>query len=313
MRKLSRHIFLIPAAFLLGLMFTIVLDTPAQVCATCGSTMHVVKSERTDRRTSDTTNSITTDTEQEKVFSVVVGDQGDVFTENSTFNKNSDGSTESHEDIHNEDPEGCIDGDGEPMKADTKRDVKTDAKGNRKEHWEQTIEKNGKCIKSTQDWEWNVKGELIKDTGLIETEVACGRNSLEVHWEGVLSMGSLTAEWGPETSVIPLTVKDKMYTGQFTGEWKGKLTTDACNCTGSFPVTIDVKGQEDEFEKIYFTVTINKGALANCACMGKSGSKTIPVEPETYKFELLAQGGATITMDDPKGGVTKTTFILKMK
>jgi hypothetical protein len=161
--------------------------------------------------------------------------------------------------------------------------------------------------------EWDAKGKLIKDTGWIDTEVPCVNTSLEVRWEGVLNSGVLSAVWGPDTSIVPLTVKDKTYKGHFTGEWKAKLTTDACNCTGTFPVTIDVEGLEDEFEKIYFTVTINKGALANCACLGKSGSKTFPVEPETYKFELLAQGGSTITMGDPKGGETKTTFTLKMK
>jgi hypothetical protein len=257
-------------------------------------------------------NGVTTDSQEITIISVVIGDKGDVFTDNTTHKKNSDGSSEDHENIHNEDPEGCYEN-GEPWKGDYSTDDETDAKGNRKRHQEEFFEKNGKCEKTTRDWEWDAKGKLIKDTGLITTEVPCVRTSLEVRWGGELTSGVLSAIWGPETSVVPLTVKDKTYTGQFTGDWKGKLSTDACNCSGTFPVTIDVKGLEDEFEKIYFTVTINQGKMANCACLGKSGSMTFPTEPEIYKFELLAQGGATITMDDPKGGVTKTTFALKMK
>jgi hypothetical protein len=306
-------LLLIPAALLLGLMLTIVLDKPAPVCATCGSTIHAIRSQHIDRQTSDTVNGVTTDTQEITIISVVVGDKGDVDTDYTTHKKNSDGSSEDHENIHAEDPEGCYEN-GEPWKGDYSSDDTTDAKGNRKWHREDFKEKDGKCIKSVRDQEWNPKGELIKDTGWIDTEVPCVTTSLEVHWEGVLSMGSLSVEWGPETSVVPLTIKDKTYEGQFTGNWKAKLSSDACQCSGTFPVTVEVKGQEDEFEIIDFTVTINKGAMVNCVCLGKSNSKNFPVESETYEFKLPAQGGATITMDGSKGAIkTKTTFTLKMK
>ncbi len=134
-------------------------------------------------------------------------------------------------------------------KGDYSSDDDTDAKGNRKRHHEEFFEKDGKCTKTTRDWEWDAKGKLIKDTGWITTEVPCIDTSLEVCWGGGLNSGVLSAIWGPDTAIVPLTVKDKTYTGQFTGDWKGKLTTDACNCSGTFPVTIDVKGQEDEFKK----------------------------------------------------------------
>jgi hypothetical protein len=313
MQKLSRYMLIIPAAFLFGLMLTIVLDKPAPVCATCGSTMHAVRSKHTDRQTSDTVNGVTTNTEEITQISVVIGDKGDVFTENSSYKKNSDGSAEDHENIHAEDPEGCYEN-GEPWKGDYSSDDTTDAKGNRKWHQEDFSEKDGKCIKSVRDREWNAKGKLIKDTGWVKTDVPCVRTSLEVHWEGVLSMGSLSVEWGPETSAVPLAVKDKTYTGQFTGNWKGKLSSDACQCSGTFPVTIDVIGQEDEFEIIDFTVTINKGSMVNCVCEGKSNSASHPQKPEIYKFNLPAQGGASITMDGAEGAIkTKTTFTLKMK
>jgi hypothetical protein len=313
MNPLKQKTLLFSIALFLAIILSLSVSPTIHVCATCGSTMHYVRSERTDRQTSDTKNGVTTETEKTTDRTVIVGDRGDVYTHSSTVNKNADGSSSEQEDYHLEDPDGCYAA-GEPWKGDLSRGDTKDPNGNRKRHQEEFFEKDGKCIKTVRDWEWNAKGELIKDTGWITTEVPCLRTSLEVRWGGELTSGVLSVIWGPETSVVPLTVKDKRYTGQFTGEWKGKLTTDACNCSATFPVTIDVKGLEDEFEIIEFTVTINRGAMANCMCLGKSGSGGEIPKPEIYNFKLPAQGGATVTMDEANGAVkTKTTFTLKMK
>jgi hypothetical protein len=278
------------------------------------NTTWFIENELNIRRTSDTVGGKTTTTEQMSEWSEHHSTRGETWTSNRTHQKNADSTSHGHEESSYSDPEGkgCHNEDGEPKKFTHSQDDDYDSEGNTKRHIETIEEKDGKCVKYVRDMEWDRTGKLIKDIKS-ETEVPCVRTSLEVHWEGELNSGVLSVIWGPDTSVIPLTVKDKTYTGQFTGEWKAKLTTDACNCTGTFPVTIDVKGQEDEFEVIDFTVTINKGAMANCVCLGKSGSVSFPAKAEVYQFQLPAQGGATITMDDPGGAVTKTTFTLKMK
>jgi hypothetical protein len=307
MGKLSRLIFLCSAALLLGLILTIVLDTPKPVCATCGSKEHVVRSEHTDLQTSDTKNGVTTNTDQVNIISVVVGDQGDISTENSSFNKNSDGSSESHENMHNEDPEGCIDGDGEPMKADTKRDVKKDTKGNTKEHREQTVEKNGKCIKITHEWEWNEKGELIKDTGLVETEVPCpSKYSLEVYGEGEIG-GWIHYKF--EKLVIPLARQGDVYTGSAQGELKTEGSNQGNTTEGTYLKNYEVTAQQDEFGVLQFTIhisVVDSRVTITTAEGGAASGNGGPSDEGTLNFPLEADDGASYSYGDGQGTWTYT-------
>jgi hypothetical protein len=317
MKTLTRMVYMFGFVMTLALLLSGARGLPTHRNNECErNTTWYIWSELNDRQTSDTVGGKTSSTQDISDRSEQHSSRGEELTHDTTFHENADGSSFEHDEFSYSDPlgAGCHNSDGEPYKGDSTDDTSKDENGNRKKHHEEFFEKDGKCTKTVRDWEWNAKGELIKDTGWVRTEVPCVRTSLEVRWEGNLTMGNLSVVWGPETSVVPLTVKDKTYQGQFKGDWKGKLTSDACQCSGTFPVTIDVNGQEDEFETILFTVTIEKGAMGNCVCKGGSGSKTFPVQAETYKFELPAQGGATITMDGSKGAIkTKIAFTLKMK
>jgi hypothetical protein len=316
MKTLIRKVSVFGTFVILAMLMSGARGLPTRVFNECErNTSWSIDSELNSRQTSDTVGGKTTTTQQISDRSDQYSSRGEEFHSNRTHQKNADGTSHGHDEYSYSDPrgEGCHNEDGEPWKFKSTRDDDTDSEGNTKRHYEDIVEKDGKCIKYVRDLEWDRTGKLVKDIKS-ETEVPCVTTSLEVRWEGVLSMGSLSVKWGPETSVVPLTVKDKTYTGQFTGEWKGKLTSDACQCNATFPVTIDVIGQEDEFEIIDFTVTINKGAMANCVCLGKSSSASHPQKPEIYKFNLPAQGGASITMDGAEGAIkTKTTFTLKMK
>jgi hypothetical protein len=316
MKTLIQKVWVFGTVIILAMLLSGARGLPARPNNECErNTTWYIENELNMRRTSDTVGGKTTTTEQMSSWSEHHSTNGEEYHSNQTHQKNADGTSHGHGEWSYSDPEGkgCHNEDGEPKKFTSSRDDDYDSEGNNKRHFEAIEEKDGKCIKYVRDLEWDRTGKLIKDIKS-ETEVPCVRTSLEVHWEGELNSGVLSVVWGPETSVVPLTVKDKTYTGQFAGDWKGKLTTDACNCSATFPVTIEVKGQEDEFEIIEFTVTINRGAMANCVCLGKSGSGGEIPKPEIYKFELPAQGGATITMNDANGAVkTKTTFTLKMK
>jgi hypothetical protein len=87
---------------------------------------------------------------------------------------------------------------GKPWKADTPRkDDDKDAKGNRKEHHEEIIDKNGKCCtKYARDSEWDSKGNLIKKTES-RTDVPCDKYILEWNRVGNLSVNGAITQWGP--------------------------------------------------------------------------------------------------------------------
>ena len=189
------------------------------------NTTWYIDSELNSRQTSDTVGGKTTTTQQISDRSDQYSSRGEELHSNRTHQKNADGSSHGHDDFSYSDPNGagCHNPDGEPYKGKSTNDDDKDPKGNRKRHHEEYFEKDGKCEKTTRDWEWDAKGKLIKDTGWITTEVPCVNTSLEVRWEGELNSGVLSAVWGPDTSIVPLTVKDKTYTGQFTGELEREI------------------------------------------------------------------------------------------
>jgi len=292
MTQLTRKSLIFVAALTLAVIFLLSASQARRVCATCGSTIHTVNSEHTDRQVSDTKDGVTTNTEETSTHTVIIGDLGDVFTEDSTYNKNADGSSESHEHMHNEDPNGCYDDDGEAWKGDVSIDITTDAKGNRKQHTEEIIEKNGKCMKHVHDMEWDSKGTKIKDKEY-DVEVPCTAYNLEYTFEGSLdnSQGT-TMQFGPDTAVIPLALNNGVYEGFYKGDFHAAYSG---KCSGShiYPTQIDVKAKEDDFGDLEVTMTETRSDTGAIVC--PEGQAPISGEPtsNSWTFTIKAEDGAT--------------------
>jgi hypothetical protein len=305
MNQLTRRGLLFAAALILALT----LGPIGRACATCGSVRHTVHSETTNRQTSTTQGGVTTDTQEVTVHSQVTGDQGDVWTEDSSTQKNADGSTHEHEQMHHEDPQGCY-ADGEPWTGDETHDVTTDPKGNRKEHDEQIIEKNGKCVKSVRDQEWNAKGEQIKDTGWVDTEIPCSRWNLEVRIETAVQVGPVTEGWGPGLATIPLAADGNTYKGSYEGVFDYWMT-GPCSGTGTVPLTFDVTANKEKFgdnDELAFSVKASGRRIATVNCQGVVNS---PDDPITLAdtFTLPAEDGAS--WNDNSGSLVSFTYTLK--
>ena len=130
--------------------------------------------------------------------------RGETKTKVRTHHTNSDGSYHEHGDFHYSDPEGKgCNSEGVPRSGGTQDDDDVDAEGNHKRHVKSIEEKNGKCIKYVDDWEWDRNGKLIRESHS-KTEVPCGKYMLEVLYKGSISVTHSTITYGPNTVKIYL-------------------------------------------------------------------------------------------------------------
>lgn len=316
MKTMTRIAGVFAAALFLAVVLTSATGSSQSAYAGCGSdVVWNIWNETDSRDTSDTVGGKTSETHDWSSRSEHHSDNGQDSTHNETRHVNPDGSSHEHGEFHHTDlyGKGCYDdSDGTTWRGDNTQDTDTDSKGNRKEHIEEIIERHGKCVKNVRDREWNAKGEMIKDTGWISTEVPCSKYNLEVLYKGSIDVTHSIITYGPNTAVVHLEDKGDSYAGKFESVFDAKMT-GKCNGSGTFPVSYEVTAtKEDEFGEMDFIVKETKGATAVVACMGKSGTDTEPTKTKTYTFKLTAEDGASITFTIPPGYIT-LTFTLKKK
>jgi hypothetical protein len=319
MNTLKRVAGLFGAALFLAVFLTSAMEPPKCAHATCGTTWHIW-AESSDRQVSHSSGGKTTETNDWVSRSVQVSDDGQTSTDHQEFHKYADGSSEEHEETSHEDKygNGCG-GDGEPWSGGRKRDVKTDAEGNSEEHIEEIIEKDGKCMKWVRDRAWDRNGKPIKDTGWIETEIPCKTEyNLEYTLEGegtsnMSDLGPVTMRWGPDTAVIPLSLKDGVYTGTYEGNFTATYS-GGCSGTQTYPTTIEVKAQEDELRDLKFSVSITNNMMGMVTCAGSTAPQSNEPNTTTRTFTLEFAEGATHVEDIPAGIFHwKETFVLKKR
>jgi hypothetical protein len=204
MKKLMRKVSVFGAALILAMVLTSATGTPKCVYARCGDGVtSQIWSESNVRRTIDTVGGKTTNTQDVSHRYEINSDNGVDSTHLDTHHVNPDGSSHEHTETHATDQgiggnECYPEENGKPWKADTRKDDDKDAKGNRKEHYEEIFDKNGKCTKYVRDREWDSKGNLIKETES-RTDVPCGKWILEWKREGNLSVnGAMTHPVGAQ-------------------------------------------------------------------------------------------------------------------
>ena len=251
-----------------------------------------------DRQTSDTVNGRTTETQDIADRSEQHSSRGEDLTYSQTHHTNADGSYHEHQEAHYSDStgQGCWN-DGIPQKGDNWSDTDVDSEGNRKEHWEDIIEKNGKCEKIVTDREYDRTGKLIKDTQT-RTEIPCSHLSLQVAFSGTYSVPKVTLVYGPNTVTIPLETKDtRTYAGRYESVFDGTLTGF---CTGdvTWPVSINVTAKEDDARDLEFSVqTTFSTPWTLGSCEGLPGPPHVgALVIPTHNFTLPADDGASTTI-----------------
>jgi len=131
-----------------------------------------------------------------------------------------------------------------------------------------TTQKGSKCYQYITDYKLDSNNKQIYNSMKV-TEIPCScgggmatqvpsptpektvtpppQYTLEAHWEGAMSGGNVSIEWGPETSQIPLKLKENSnneYEGSFQGKWHAKISGE-CVGSGEFPVTIEVQAVDN--------------------------------------------------------------------
>jgi hypothetical protein len=221
-------------------------------------------------------------------------------TDNTTHYTNADGSSHEHEDINYSDSEGKrCDSDGLPMKESHTRDEDTDSKGNTKEHIEEIKEKNRKCVKWVWDREWDSKGKLVKENEST-TEIPCSKYNLQVSFNGTKSSGNMTAVYGPNTIIIHLEDKGKIYEGKYESVLAGNVK-GFCNGSITWPVLIEVTATKyEEKKELVFSVktTMDKpwtpGTCKNLSGNMRAGAITVPL----HLFRIAEEGGASFSVTE---------------
>jgi hypothetical protein len=312
MKTLMRKAPLLGAALIFALALSGARALPSGIYTECErNTSWSIWSVQDSRQTSDTTKGKTSETQDTSSRSEQHSSRGEDTTHNDTHHTNADGSGHEHEDFNYSDPtgQGCHN-EGIPWKGGFSHDTDWDSKGNRKEHNEELIEKNGKCEKSVRDREWDSRGNLIKDTGWITTEVPCSHLSLQVTFEGTYSIPRTTLVYGPNTVMIPLETKDtRTYTGRYESVFDGTVT-GFCTADVTWPVSINVTATEDDARDLEFSVqtTFSKPwTLGSCEGLPGPphvGALVIPV----HNFTLPADDGASTTISGP---AVKWTYTVK--
>ena len=314
MKTLTRKVCVFGAAMILAMLLSGARGLPSRAFNECErNTSWNIWNELDSRQRSDTVNGKTTNTQDVSDRSEHHSSRGEESTSLQTHRTNADGSSHGHQEYHYSDPEGkgCHNSDGIPWKGDLRGDDDVDAKGNHKRHVESINEKGGICTKYVDDYEWDRKGKLIKETHT-KTEVPCNKWSLEVSFNGFIDVSHSTITYGPNTVVVYLETKANTYEGKYEGVFDAKMT-GKCEGFGTFPVSYDVTAsKEDEFGDLDFSVKESMGASATVFCLGGSGSDTEPTKTNTYTFKLPAEDGASHTESIPPGYVT-LTFTLKKR
>jgi hypothetical protein len=309
MVKLIRIAGVFTAALFFAVILTSAAVSPMNAYARCGTGVTTqIWNELNSRQTSDTVGGKTTSTQDISDRSEHHSSNGVDSTHDTTLHVNPDGSSHEHEEHHVTDQgiggnECYPEMEGKPWKGDSSTDTDKDAKGNRKRHHEEIIEKNGKCEKTTRDWEWNAKGELIKDTGWVTTDIPCSKYNLEVSFSGsyTLPNGLESYIYGPNTAVVHLEKKgDGTYEGKYESVFDVKVT-GVCNAIGTAPVTINVTAKEVKFggeDELEFSVKTSYVIITTyiCPALGMSGeAPPSPTITDTHTFTLPAEDGASQT------------------
>jgi hypothetical protein len=313
MAVFKRTSFLAAVFLALALALGTAAGLPGRVDAGCGSDVTwTTSSSSFERQTSDTANGQTTTTQQWSSTSEQHSDDGQDFNDQQSRTVNPDGSSSEHEqtDYSDSTGNGCY-SDGEPWSGHASTDTETDPKGNRKEHHEELIEKNGKCEKYVRDREWDSKGKLIKDVEST-TEVPCKKFDLEYSREGNISSGGINVHWGPNKALIPVGLKNGVYEGSYEGAFDAKIS-GKCNGAYTYPVTVKLTAKEDEFHDLEFTVTTTMSMAGTLSCPGGGGPVGNAPVTFTRTFTIPDEDGATKTYDIPmaSSGQTTDTYVLK--
>jgi hypothetical protein len=267
------------------------------------------------------TSSQTTHTQDYSSTSVQISDDGQTFTDHQSSHTNADGSSSSHEDMDYNDQYGnSCNSDGGPMSGHVTRDEETDKDGNRKEHYEEIIEKDGKCEKTVRDREWDRKGKLVKDTGFITTEIPCSRYNLEWDRKGNISMGGgHTVQFESFTVTVPLRAKGgafeaRTYEGNYQVNSRVTLT-GKCSGTYAQPVSIEVTAKEDEFdlELLHFSVKISLSLTGMTQCPEGSGMANSGTQTVTHDFTLHIEDKPTEVWQPLPGTDYTYTFTIKKR
>ncbi len=313
MPALMRQACVFGAALLLAVISTAATGLPRRAYAGCGEGVSWnAQSELSNSQTSDTTNGQIIITQQTSQTSVQHSSDGQTFTDQQTRSVNPDGSSNTHEDVSYTDStgQGC-NSNGQPQSSRSSRDEEKDSKGNRKEHYEAIIRKNGKCEKYVRDREWDRAGNLIKDVQST-TEVPCSDFNLEWSRDATTTAGGWTTRYGPDTALILLSGNGSSYLGSYRGQFKGTIS-GRCYGTLSLPISVQVTAKEDEFEDLDFemTVTSSQTTFITCPEFGASTDTTKPVT-FTRTFTLPAKDGASKVFSSPMaGGQLIDTFTLR--
>jgi hypothetical protein len=316
MKTLTRKVFVFGAALILAMVLTSATGSPRRVYARCGTGVtSQIWSESNSRQTTDTVGGKTTSTQDWSNRLEINSDNGNDHSKSVTRHVNPDGSSHEHTETHGTDQgiggkECYPEENGKPWGADTRKDDDKDAKGNRKEHYEEIFNKNGKCTKYVRDSKWDSKGNLIKKTEST-TDVPCGKYILEVSYKGFIDVTHSTITYGPNTAKIYLETNANTYEGKYEGVFDAKMT-GKCEGPGTFPVSYDVTAtKEDEFGEMDFSVKGSRGASVTITCEGwGSGSDTEATKKNTYTFKLPAEDGASKTYAE---GAITLTFTLKKR
>jgi hypothetical protein len=183
-----------------------------------------------------------------------------------------------------------------------------DPKGNRKQHSEEIIEKNGKCEKYVHDIEWDSKGNKIRDVEKT-TEVPCGKYYLEVAMEGIIPFEDGEIHWGPEKATITLRRENGIYTGTYRGQFKAVGSTHNCSDEVTYPEYFEVTAKENEFGDLGFSVNHKEdGFHGMITCNGDTEIFDGPPFEEKLTFTLPVKDGASWSTND---GVITWTYTLR--
>jgi hypothetical protein len=303
MKTLKRNAGLLAAALVLAAVLILAVGSQSPVKAGCGSDVSwQIWNELDDRQTSDTQNGRTTDTQDLASRSEQHSDNGQDSSDTQTNHVNPDGSSHEYEEFNYSDSEGKgCNSDGVPWRGDSRREDDKDSKGNRKQHHEEIIEKNGKCEKYVRDREWDSKGKLIKDV-VTRTEIPCSKYNLQINFKGTKSLANMTATYGPNNIIVHLEDKGKIYEGKYESVLDGNVS-GFCNGSITWPVKIEVTATkyEDKKELIFSVKTTMDKPWTLGTCKGLSGDMragaiTVPL----HLFRIAEEGGATYSVtEDP--------------
>ncbi len=319
MNTLYRKIGLLATALILAAMLILMGGSQRLVIAGCGADVTwQISSESDFRETSDTQNGRTVNTQDVSHRVELHSDNGQDSTHTETYHRNADGSSHYHGEFNTSDLEGkgCYDdADGTTWRGDNTQDKDTDSKGHTKEHIEEIIERHGKCEKAVRDREWDAKGNLIKDTGWVRTEIPCSKYNLEVSMKGSISLPGLAEiKYGPNKAIVHL---EKTGDRSYAGKYEGRFDVEAsgkCSGSGVYPVAFDVTATEDEFEDLDFIVKISMDLSYTGQCEGKSHSANRSLTTNTQvPFTLPAKDGATLVFNAPTGNLSWTYTLREKK